>query len=193
MIQSIQASNTAIYAQAKSILGNAKVSTSEETAATQEDEKNDDETTTTSIQGDTLTISNAGAQQAAKAQQTSVPDIFTKSTELSTDEGYTDANAAAISSAASGIGITEYSATKNENSVASAVVSSGSGSSSTSSTSSESNLSQYSDYELKQMLENDEITQAEYNAEIKSRQENDSDDEDDSDDSSVANANATEE
>jgi hypothetical protein len=192
MIQSIQASNTAIYAQTKNILGNAKVSTSEQTT-TATDEQNDDETTTTSIQGDTLTISNAGAQQAAKAQQTSVPDIFTKSTELSTDEGYTDATAAAISSAASGIGITEYSATKNENSVASAAVSSGSGSSSTSSTSSESNLSQYSDYELKQMLENDEITQAEYNAEIKSRQESNSSDDEDSGDSSVSSANATEE
>jgi hypothetical protein len=192
MIQSIQANNTAIYNQANSILGNAKVSTTTEEATKDTEEKNDDETTTTSIQGDTLTISTAGAQKAAKTQQTSVPDIFTQSTELSTDEGYTDATAAAISSAASSIGITEYSAMKNESSVASAAVSSGSGSSSTSSTSSESNLSQYSDYELKQMLENDEITQAEYNAEIQSRQKADSSDDEESDNSSVANADATE-
>jgi hypothetical protein len=43
--------------------------------------------------------------------------------------------------------------------------------SSDSSSSSEENLSQYTDLQLKQMLQNGEITQAEYNAEIQSRDE----------------------
>jgi hypothetical protein len=46
-----------------------------------------------------------------------------------------------------------------------------SASSDDSSSSSEDNLSQYTDLQLKQMLQNGEITQAEYDAEIESRDE----------------------
>jgi hypothetical protein len=182
MIQSIQAGNTAIYNSTKNVLGGGKVSVSEE-KPTSTIEQNEDETTMTSVQGDTLTISNAGAQQAAKAQ---VADVVTETT---TEDNYTDSLAAAISSAASSVGITEYTATQNANSADSAAISSGS---SSSSTSSDSDLSEYSEYELKTMLQNGEITQAEYNAEIASRQKSETVSDEQSENSAVTGANQTE-
>jgi hypothetical protein len=122
-----------------------------------------------------LTISNAGAQKAAKtytgesSERASVAGL--------TEEAWTDSKASAISSAAANVGITEYTELTNENSSSASAVSSDS-----SSSSSTSSLSEYTDAELKTMLRNGEITQAEYEEEIKRRQEEDSSS-DDSDDS----------
>lgn len=174
MVQSIQAGNTPIYNPTKSTLMAGKVATgkAEETQAAAQEE---DENTTTSSQGDTLTLSNAGIQAAKTftAQSANRPSVNGTS-----EDTYTDATAAAISSAASGIGITDETISKNEASADSAAVS---GSSSSSST--DSNLSEYTEAELKEMLEDGEITQAEYDAEIKSRSQNSdtSDDETDTD------------
>jgi hypothetical protein len=183
MIQSIQAGTTALYNPTSNFIGSGKVSTDQKqtTAAAQ----NEDETVTVSAQGDTVTISNAGAQQAKTftAKSTSVDDL------LSADNGYTDATAAALSSAAADIGINEYTAVKNENSADAAAVSSGSG---TDSSSTDSDLSEYSLSELKEMLESGEITQAEYNEEIQSRQQSDTSSDDESDSSTVAATNQTE-
>jgi hypothetical protein len=186
MIQSIQAGSTAIYNTNGSILGAGKVS-----AGTQQivsEAKKEDEATATSSQGDTLTISSAGAQKAAKTftgESANRPSVAGVS-----EDSYTDSTAAALSSAASGAGITEYTATKNENSMNAAAVSSES--SSSSSTSSESSLSSYTEAELKKMLQNGEITQAEYNAEIKSRQESEDTSDEESDASTVSSTNETE-
>jgi hypothetical protein len=189
MIQSIQAGSTAIYNPTRNVTGAGKVSTGEEqtaSAATQ----NEDETTTTSSQGDTLTISNAGAQAQKTAKTFTAQSANRPSANGTSEDTYTDSNAAAISSAASSAGITEYTALKNENSANSAAVS---GSSSSSSSSSDSSLSQYTDSELKKMLQNGEITQAEYDAEIKSREETDTtSDEQDDETTAVADTSETE-
>jgi hypothetical protein len=182
MVQSIQAGNTAIYNPTGNFIGSGKVSTSEKqskAAALQ----NEDETVTVSSQGDTVTISNAGAQQAKTFKAESTDDV------LSGDNGYTDSTAAALSSAAADIGINEYTAVKNANSSDAAAISSGSG---TDSSSTDSDLSEYSLSELKEMLESGEITQAEYNAEIQSRQESDTSSDDESGTSSAAATNQTE-
>jgi hypothetical protein len=174
MVQSIQAGNTPIYNPTKSTLMAGKVATGK-TEETQVAAQEEDENTTTSSQGDTLTLSNAGIQAAKTftAQSANRPSVNGTS-----EDTYTDATAAAISSAASGIGITDETISKNEASADSAAVS---GSSSSSST--DSNLSEYTEAELKEMLEDGEITQAEYDAEIKSRSQNSdtSDDETDTD------------
>jgi hypothetical protein len=65
MIQSIQAGSTAIYNQSGNLLGAGKISVSQTQKAAQAAVQEEDENTTTSIQGDTLTISQAGAQRAA--------------------------------------------------------------------------------------------------------------------------------
>jgi hypothetical protein len=164
MIQSIQAGTTSLYNTTTNVLSQGKVSTT--TAKTESvAAKEEDSTTQTSSQGDTVTISNAGAQMAAKTfsgQSANSPTVAGL-----TDNGYTDKQASALSSAASSIGITAYTATKTQNSSEAAAVSS----SSSSSSSSESSLSGYTESQLKTMLQNGEITQAEYNAEIQSRQE----------------------
>jgi hypothetical protein len=166
MIQSIQAGNTALYNPAQSAIAAGKVTT-DNTKTTSAAANNEDENTTTSSQGDTLTISYAGAQAAAHTAESANRPSVTGTSE----DTYTDAGAATIASAASNIGITEYTSIKNENSANAAAVS---GSSSSSSSSSESSsLSSYTESQLKEMLQNGEITQAEYNAEIKSREESD--------------------
>jgi hypothetical protein len=161
MIQSIQAGSTSIYNPTKSTLMAGKVTTDAEVTK-QEALQNEDENTEVSSQGDTLTISNAGAQAAKTftAQSANRPSVNGTS-----EDTYTDATAAALSSAASGIGINDTTIAKSEASADSAAVSG----SSSSSSSSDSNLSEYSEAELKEMLENGEITQAEYEAEIQSR------------------------
>jgi hypothetical protein len=161
MIQSIQAGSTSIYNPTKSTLMAGKVTT-DAAVTNQADVQNEDENTEVSSQGDTLTISNAGAQAAKTftAQSANRPSVNGTS-----EDTYTDATAAALSSAASGIGIDDTTIAKSEASADSAAVSGGSSSSS----SSDSNLSEYSEAELKEMLENGEITQAEYEAEIQSR------------------------
>jgi hypothetical protein len=159
MVQSIQTGASALFNTTASFLGTAKVSVGETQKTSQAAAQEEDATVTTSVQGDTLTISDAGAFAAKTFTAQSAGSA------VSTDEGYTDKTAQIISSAASDAGITEYSAVKNENSADAAAVSG-----SSSDTSTDSNLSEYSLAELKEMLENGEITQAEYDAEIQSRQ-----------------------
>jgi hypothetical protein len=186
MVQSIQASNTAIYNPLQNTtFGAGKVSTGE-AQTTSAAAKNEDETTTVSAQGDTVTISNAGALQAKTfTAQSANRDSFGESS----DDSYTDATAEILSSAASSAGITEYTAVKNANSANAAAISSGS---SSSSSSTDSNLSEYTESELKEMLQNGEITQAEYDAEIKSRQGNDTDSDEQNETTAVSGASQTE-
>ncbi len=146
---------------------------------------NKEETLTTSQDGDTLEISASGTAFLQKTYT----GKSSASSELLQDEGYTDATAAALSSAASSAGITEYSATKNEMNAQAAAVS-GSTSSSSSSSSSTSNLSSYSESELRKMLQNGEITRAEYDAEIKARSTS-SEDSDETDGSSEVSSSTT--
>lgn len=177
MIPSIQSGSTAIYNPTTSAIGAGTVTVEKEASSTAVN-KEEDGTTATSVQGDTLTISNAGAQKAAKTftgESANRPSVNGTAT-----EGSTDALAGVLADAASNAGINEYSALKDENAAASAAVSSGS--STSSSSSSTSSLSSYSEAELKEMLRNGEITQAEYNAEIKSRQEEDGTEEDEAED-----------
>jgi hypothetical protein len=166
MIQSIQAGNTALYNPTQSLLASSKVSTTQEqTAAAAQEE---DENTTTSSQGDTLTLSASGVSAAKTftAQSANRPSVNGTG-----EDSYTDATASALSSAAAGVGITSASAAKAEASADEAAVS---GSTSSSSSSSDSNLSEYTESELKEMLENGEITKAEYDAEIQSRSQSES-------------------
>ncbi len=169
MIQSIQASNTSLYNPVKNNLVTGKITT-DNTEATKKEQE--DENTTTSSQGDTVTISNA-AMQASKTftgESANRPSVNGTS-----EDSYTDATAAAIASAASDAGINDATAVKNENAANASAVSG------SSSSSDDSSLSQYSEAELKQMLQDGEITRAEYNAEIKSREESEAAEDDDSD------------
>lgn len=146
------AANQAASAKVTVIADNQKISSAQ------------DENLTTSQDGDTLEISASGTALAQKTYTGQSSDHGA----LLEDEGYTDATANALSSAASSVGITEYSATKSEmNAQADAV--SGSTSSSSSSSSSTSNLSSYSESQLREMLQDGEITRAEYEAELESR------------------------
>jgi hypothetical protein len=165
MIQSIQAGSTSIYNPTKSTQMAGKVIT-DAAVTNQATNQNEDENTEVSSQGDTLTISSAGAQAAKTftAQSANRPSVNGTS-----EDTYTDATAAALSSAASSIGIDDTTVAENEASADSAAVSG----SSSSSSSTDSNLSEYSEAELKEMLENGEITQAEYEAEIQSRSQTD--------------------
>jgi hypothetical protein len=173
MIQSIQAGNTnsLFFNSASNVSTIGKVSTEEtKNASTAKDE---DESTTVSSQGDTVTISLAGQQAAKTFTGESANRPSTDG--ISKDEGYTDSRAAALASAAAEAGITEYSAAQNANSLDSAAVSGSSGSAS-----SDSDLAQYSVAELKEMLQNGEITQAEYDEEIQSREQTGTTDDDES-------------
>jgi maltodextrin utilization protein YvdJ len=176
MIQSISAGSTALYnpVSAAAVTGKLSTGTKDTAPAAQ----NEDENTSTSSQGDTVTISAAGAQAAKTfTGQSANRASETLASEVDT---YTDSTAAALSSVASDAGITEYTAIKNQNSANAAAVT---GSSSGSSSSSSSNLSEYTESELKEMLENGEITRAEYEAEINSRKQSNetSDDQSESD------------
>ncbi len=123
--------------------------------------QNKNESVTTSKDGDTVEISAAGTAHSAKTYTA----MSSTSGTVSKDEGYTSKMAETVSNAASSVGITETSAAKNEMSAQASAVS-GNSSSSSSST---GDLSSYSASELKEMLQNGEITQAEYDAEMKSR------------------------
>lgn len=181
MIQSIQANSTAFYNSTNvSAAGRLSIDNAKKTADNTQDE---DENTTVSANGDTVTISNAGVAAA----KTFTGESANRASNGLTDEGYTDATASAISSATSEAGINEYTSLKSEMSADSAAVS---GSSSSSDSSSSSSLSSYSEAELKEMLEDGEITRAEYEKEISSRKENDEDSEDEN--QTVANTNETE-
>jgi hypothetical protein len=168
MIQSIQASSTTLYNSTQNTIGAAKVTTDNKQLNAQASQE-EDENTKTSSQGDVLTISTQGAYAAKTftGQSASRP-----SEDGNGEDSYTDSTAAAIASAASDAGINEATATKNANSADAAAVSG------SSSSSEDSSLSQYSEAELKEMLNNGEITQAEYNAEIKSREQSEAADED---------------
>lgn len=169
-------SATTSQSSATSVKANV-VSDSQKTTA------NKDEALATSQDGDTLVISASGT---ALAQKTYTGQSA-QSGAVSKDEGYTDATAEALSNAAASAGITEYSAVQNEMSNQSAIVSG-----STSGSSSTSNLSNYSEAELKEMLQNGEITRAEYEAEMESRSTSSDDSEDDSNVTDSTQSNATE-
>ncbi|MCD8039372.1 MAG: hypothetical protein LUE96_09865 [Lachnospiraceae bacterium] len=145
-------------------LQNLSVSTSSVNADSKKEEE-ESSATAVSADGDTLEISALGTAYEQKTFVGSSGEV------TSEDEGYTDSTAAMISEAASGVGINEYTSVQNENSADASTVSSSSYSSSTSS------LSSYTTLELKQMLENGEITQAEYNEEIASRQSGETEEE----------------
>jgi hypothetical protein len=185
MIQSIQAGSTALYNPVSSAAVTGKVSTSKEDT-TPAAEQNEDENTATSSQGDTVTISGAGIQAAKTFTGQSANRA--SETLASEEDTYTDSTAAALSSAAADAGITEYTAAKNQNSANAAAVT---GSSSGSSSSSGSNLSEYTESELKEMLENGEITRAEYEAEINSRKQTDETTDDESDSDTATSTDAT--
>ena len=147
--------------------GNADRAYNVSTKSVSETEKqntaqNTNENVTTSKDGDTVEISAAGTARSAKTYTA----MSSSSGTVSKDEGYTSKMAETVSNATSSVGITETSAAKNEMSAQSAAVS---GSSSGSSSSSTGDLSSYSASELKEMLQNGEITQAENDAEMKSR------------------------
>jgi hypothetical protein len=182
MIQSIQAGSTSIYNPTKSTLMAGKITT-DAAEANQAAVQNEDENTEVSSQGDTLTISSAGAQAAKTftAQSANRPSVNGTS-----EDTYTDATAAALSTAASGVGITDTTIAKSEAAADSAAVSG-----SSSSSSSDSNLSEYSEAELKEMLENGEITQAEYEAEIQSRSQSSTSSDEESETDSVVKTGET--
>lgn len=138
---------------------NVSVSTAEGTKKVSQDKE---EGVTTSKDGDTLEISAAATALAQKNYSAMSASAGT----VSKDEGYTDTTAEIMSNAAASAGITEETAAKNEMSMQASVVS---GSTSGTSSGSTSNLSSYSASELKEMLQNGEITQAEYDAEMASR------------------------
>lgn len=151
MIHSIQANSTVI-SQQQSVKANSIQKASVSTPATSTSvSESKDGTVETSAQGDVLTISSAGSMLSKSLSATA------ESGDIATDNGYQDSTAQALASAANAVGINDASAAKSEQA-------------STSGTSS-SNLTSYSEAQLKEMLNNGEITQAEYNAEIKSRQE----------------------
>ena len=186
MVNSIQAN------QLSSLINNNQSATSKQmnvsvdtekavAASSTKEEETAEGSVATSKDGDTVTIS-------LKAQKTFTAQ--SKSSVISEDEGYTDSTAAALSSAAAGAGISSTTQVQQQQQATSAAVSSAS-----SSSSDESDLSSYSVSELKQMLQSGEITQAEYNEEIASRQKNDSEEETDAETTATAvnSAEATEE
>lgn len=120
--------------------------------------QNKEEGVETSKDGDTLELSAAGTALASKTFTATSASAGA----VSKDEGYTSKTAQIVSEAAASAGITETTAAKNEMSAQASTVS-GSSSGST------SNLSSYTATELKEMLQNGEITRAEYDAEIESR------------------------
>jgi hypothetical protein len=186
MIQSIQASTTTLYNAAQSTAVTGKVTTSNKELNSQ-NEQEDDENTTVSSQGDMLTISTQGslAAKTFTGQSASRPSV-----DGTGEDSYTDSTATALASAASDAGINDMTAVKNANAADAAAVS---GSSSASSSSSEeSSLAQYSEAQLKEMLNEGEITQAEYNAEIKSREQSETDEDEDENSTAVSDANQTE-
>ena len=146
---------------------NAKVSIDSDTTEETKQQTEEEKAYATSSDGDTLNLSTSAAHRAKTFTAQS------KQSTTTTDEGYTDSNAAAIQQAASGVGIDSNTQIKNEMNASSAAVSGTTSSSSSSSTN--SSLSSYSESELKEMLRNGEITQAEYNEEIESREEETSD------------------
>ncbi len=154
-------------------LQNASATTKSVVSETQKQEDEESNATAVSADGDTLEISASGtAFQQKTFTATSAQSGL--DTVLAGDEGYTSSTASIVSSAASSAGITEYTSTQAETSADASAVSS----SSSSSSDSTSNLSAYTTAQLKQMLENGEITQAEYNEEIASRQSGSTDTED---------------
>ena len=169
--------------------GNAKLSINNsetETSAQQADTEN---AYATSDDGDTLTLSASATFRAR---------TFTGQSQLdstSSDEGYTDSTAEALKQAASSAGIDSTTQLKNEMNADSAAVSgagSAGSSASGSSSSSETSLSNYTESELKEMLQDGEITQAEYNAEIKSREDDTTDSEEEEDETNAANTTTVE-
>lgn len=136
-----------------------------------------------SAQGDTVSISKTGVK-AAKTFTASSKNSIANSENGTASTSSTDGLAQTLSSAASNVGITSTSS-KSDNA---SIVSGTSGSSSSSSSSSSSNLSGYSDAELQEMLQKGKITQAEYNAEISKRKQQETQKNTDSDDTATTKA-----
>ena len=178
MVTAINASGisgmqTGTAVNAKTVVQDQKAEESEQTT---EEEK----AYATSTDGDTLNLSTTAAKRAKTFTAQSKQGTTTS------DEGYTDSTAMALQQAASNVGIDSNTQLKNEMSASSAAVS---GSSSSSSSSTNSSLSSYSETELKEMLRNGEITQAEYNEEIESRESDTSDSTDSTDAAEAENQN----
>ena len=156
----ISSINSGLFNTNSTVLSNqTKAVTSvdaEEKAASQAEQANGG----VSKDGDTVTISSAGTylQKTYQASSQSTIDYLAEDTTSGLDS-----TAKAIANAASSAGISAEATAKNQASQAASTVSS-SGSDST------SNLSQYTTTELKEMLQNGEITQQEYDEEIASRQ-----------------------
>ncbi len=156
MISSVQGNN--LFGTSASVFQNTSVSTTSVAEGTPAQEENE-QVTATSADGDTLEISASSTNIVRKTYTGT-----SSQSAVSEDEGYTSGVSQAVASASASIGINEYTAEVDEASASSA-------STSSSSSSSTSSLSQYSEAELKEMLRNGEITQAEYNAEISSRED----------------------
>lgn len=167
VIQSIQTGTLNVQANSTTLQTNKVAATT--TADSQATSKQDDNT---SSDGDTVNLSEEGLffqKTFAAYSSTSTANGGSGVTEGSS----TDASAGMLASAAASAGIDQYTSVKNENSAMAAATSSSSSSTSTSSTSTTESLTQYSDYELKQMLEDGEITQAEYDDAIAAKHESD--------------------
>ncbi len=155
MISSI--SGNSLFGTASSVFQNTSVSAASATEKTSTQEE-EEQVTATSVDGDTLEISASSSDIVRKTYTgTSSQSV------ISEDEGYTSVVSQIVAGAASSIGINEYTASVDEEAASS----------------DSSSLSQYTETELKEMLRNGEITQAEYSAEIASREDT-GDEEDDS-------------
>jgi hypothetical protein len=144
---SIQAGTTSIYsggtgAASGTLSVNGQSATSQ---TSQTKQAGGQQPTATSEQGDTLSLSAQGTALAS-SMNTDVASADTASTETSEEE----ALANTLANAAADAGVSE---------------------SSDETSSTDSSLSSYTETQLKEMLRNGEITQAEYNAEIQSREQ----------------------
>ncbi len=166
---SLQFTNTS---QIKVATNTTADATSDSTTATSTKTTTDsNENVSTSIQGDTVSISQKALKTYAAFSSNSVTNGGTGVSE----ETATDTTAAALASAANGIGITDYTTEKNAQQASATAVSASSGTSASSgsssgTSSSTSTLSSYSESQLEQMLNDGDISQADYNAELARRQ-----------------------
>lgn len=191
MIQSINANSTIVgqntQATASALSGTRFITPqAADTTKTTDDENG---TNSVSKDGDSVTISSQSLKVFSQISANSV----TNSETGTAAEGTTTSNASAIASAAASAGITDTTALKSELNASSAAISGGSSASGSSSSTNSSQLSQYSESELKEMLQNGEISTAEYEAEIKSRTQSESSSDDNADNTQNVSTDATEE
>jgi hypothetical protein len=143
---SIQAGTTSIYSGGSTaVSGTLSVNGKSAAAQTSQTKQADgQQATATSEQGDTLSLSAQGTALAS-SMNTDAASADTASAETSEEE----ALASTLADAAADAGVSESDDTS----------------------STDSSLSSYTETQLKEMLRNGEITQAEYNAEIQSREQ----------------------